>query len=166
VRFENSRGDYVFASRTFFDHDFHFPALTLAAVLFDKSLVELGYHGPDAYLKDENGNPVPETVHKVDKKAMQSILEWCRRDKWGEHPKIDAPHEGGVLACERRTGPPIKAAQRSGPGTCRDRSTKAPVTWHARSQTRGKAAPRDDCARKLKCCSPISNAFSSSIGSD
>ena len=24
----------------------------------------------------------------------------------------------------------------------------------------------DNCARKLKCCSPISNAFSSSIGSD
>jgi hypothetical protein len=49
---------------------------------------------------------------------------------------------------------------------CRDRSMKAPVTWHARSQARGKAASRDDCARKLKCCSPISNAFSSSIGSD
>ncbi len=40
------------------------------------------------------------------------------------------------------------------------------VTWRARSQARGKAAPRDDCARKLKCCSPISNAFSNSIGSD
>jgi hypothetical protein len=63
----------------------------------DKSLVELGYHGPDAYLKDENGNPVPETVRKVDKKAMQFILESYRRDRWDKHPKIDAPHEGGVL---------------------------------------------------------------------
>jgi transposase len=60
----------------------------------------------------------------------------------------------------------LDAVQRSRPGTCRDQSMKAPATWHARSQARGKAAPRDDCARKLKCCSPISNAFSSSIGSD
>ena len=49
---------------------------------------------------------------------------------------------------------------------CRDRSMKALVTWHARLQARGKAAPRDDCARKSKCCSPISNASSNSIGSD
>ena len=40
------------------------------------------------------------------------------------------------------------------------------VTWHARSQARGKAAPRGGYAKKLKCCSPISNAFSSSTGSD
>jgi hypothetical protein len=26
--------------------------------------------------------------------------------------------------------------------------------------------PHDDCARKLKCCSPILSAFSGSIGSD
>ena len=58
------------------------------------------------------------------------------------------------------------AVQRSRPATCRDRSMKEPVTWRARSQDHGKAAPRDDCARKLKCCSPISNAFSSSIDSD
>ena len=59
-----------------------------------------------------------------------------------------------------------RCCQRSRPATCRDRSMKAPVTWHARSQAHGKGAPRDDCARKLKCCSPISNAFSSSTGSD
>jgi hypothetical protein len=35
----------------------------------DQSLVDLGYEGPEAYLKDENGNPVPETVRKVDTKA-------------------------------------------------------------------------------------------------
>ena len=38
--------------------------------------------------------------------------------------------------------------------------------WHARSQAHGKATPRDDCARKWKCYSPISNAFSNSTGSD
>jgi hypothetical protein len=63
----------------------------------DQGLVGLGYQGPDAYLKDENGNPIPETVRKVDMKAMRFILEWYRPDTWGKHPKIDAPHEGGVL---------------------------------------------------------------------
>jgi hypothetical protein len=55
------------------------------------------YQGPDAYLRDENGNPVPETVRKVDKKAQLSVLKRHRRNTWGKHPKIDAPREGGVL---------------------------------------------------------------------
>ena len=63
----------------------------------DQGLVGLGVQGPDAYLRDENGNPVPETVRKVDMKAMRFILEWCRPEKWGKHRKIDAPREGGVL---------------------------------------------------------------------
>ncbi len=62
----------------------------------DQGLVGLGYQGPDAYLKDENGNPVPETVRKADEKAIWFILERYRPE-WGKHPKIDAPHEGGVL---------------------------------------------------------------------
>ena len=63
----------------------------------DHGLVGLGYQGPDAYLKDENGNPIPETVRKVDKKAMRFILKWYRRDTWGKHPRRNAPREGGVL---------------------------------------------------------------------
>ena len=63
----------------------------------DQGLVGLGYQGPDAYLKDENGNPVPETVRKVDTKAQLSILERYRPNRFGKHPKIDAPREGGVL---------------------------------------------------------------------
>ena len=63
----------------------------------DQDLVERGFQGPDAYLRDENGNPVPETVRKVDMKAMRFILEWYRPDTWGKHPKIDAPRQGGVL---------------------------------------------------------------------
>ena len=59
---------------------------------------------------------------------------------------------------------------------CRINGKPKRVTWRDKhtlvieanpyAQARGTAAPRDDCARKLKCCSPISNAFSSSIGSD
>ena len=63
----------------------------------DQDLVRLGYEGPDAYLRDENGNPIPEAVRKVDTKAMLFILKWHRRDRWGKRPKIDAPREGGVL---------------------------------------------------------------------
>jgi hypothetical protein len=63
----------------------------------DQGLVRLGYRGPDAYLRDENGNPVPETVRKVDKKAQRFILKRYRPNTWGKHPKVDAPREGGVL---------------------------------------------------------------------
>jgi hypothetical protein len=63
----------------------------------DQGLEGLGFQGPDAYLRDENGNPIPETVRKVDLKAMRFILELYRPGTWGKHPKIDAPHEGGVL---------------------------------------------------------------------
>ena len=63
----------------------------------DQGLVGLGCQGPDAYLRDENGNPVPETVRKVDRKAQRYILERYRPDTWGKHPKLDAPREGGVL---------------------------------------------------------------------
>jgi hypothetical protein len=63
----------------------------------DQGLEDLGYQGPDAYLRDEDGKPVPETVPKVDKKAQRYILERYRRNTWGKHPKIDAPREGGVL---------------------------------------------------------------------
>ena len=55
------------------------------------------YQGADAYLKDENGSPVPETVRKLDFKAMRFILEWYRPERWGKHPKIDAPRQSGVL---------------------------------------------------------------------
>jgi hypothetical protein len=63
----------------------------------DQGLVGLGIQGPDAYLRDENGNPVPETVRKVDTKAQLSILKRHRPYTYGGHPKIDAPREGGVL---------------------------------------------------------------------
>ena len=63
----------------------------------DQGLVGLGCQGPDAYLRDENGNPVPETVRKVDTKAKLFFLKRHRPDTWGKHPKIDAPREGGVL---------------------------------------------------------------------
>ncbi len=63
----------------------------------DQGLEGLGFQGPDAYLRDGNGNPVPETVRKVDTKAQLSFLKRRCPNTWGKRPKIDAPREGGVL---------------------------------------------------------------------
>jgi hypothetical protein len=61
----------------------------------DPVLSSLGHRGPDAYKKDENGDPVPETVPKYDLKMARWILE--RHDKYGERPKTDVTHKSGVL---------------------------------------------------------------------
>jgi hypothetical protein len=63
----------------------------------DQGLVGLGCQGRDADLRDENGDPVPETVHKQDMKAMWFWLAWHRPEKYGRHRKVKAPREGGVL---------------------------------------------------------------------
>ena len=97
---QRSRGtskliDIMF-QRAFFGYDKVLTYRGRVMYKIDQGPVGLGYQGPDAYLKDENGNPVPETVREADKKAMRFILEWYRPE-WGKHPKIDAPREGGVL---------------------------------------------------------------------
>src|SRR5208283_1494630 len=51
-----------------------------------------GRRGADAYLKDENGDPVPETVRKFDPKMIRWLL--ARHDK---RPKTDVTHKSGVL---------------------------------------------------------------------
>ena len=58
------------------------------------------------------------------------------------------------------------AVRRKRPARCRAQSTRARVTWRVRSQSLGKAACLDDCARRSRCCSPTSSAFSSSTGFD
>ncbi len=63
----------------------------------DQGLVDLGCEGPDAYLRDEKGNPIPETVRKVDMKAIRFWLAWHCPERWGRQRKVEAPREGGVL---------------------------------------------------------------------
>jgi hypothetical protein len=63
----------------------------------DEVLVNLGYEGPDAYLRDENGNPVEETIRKANSKMLRSLLEWLHPEKWDKRRKIDVPQKGGVL---------------------------------------------------------------------
>jgi hypothetical protein len=63
----------------------------------DEFLVDLGYEGPDAYLRDGNGNPVVETIRNPNGKMLRFLLELLDPDKWGKHPKIDVPQKCGVL---------------------------------------------------------------------
>jgi hypothetical protein len=83
--------------RAFFGYDKVLTRRGRVVYKMDQGLVGLGYQGPDAYLRDEDGNPVPETVRKADMKAMRFILEWYRPDTWGKHPKRNVPRGGGVL---------------------------------------------------------------------
>lgn len=63
----------------------------------DQSLVDLGFEGPAAYMRDENGNPVVETIRNPNGKMLRFILERERPETYGKHRKIDIPHNGGVL---------------------------------------------------------------------
>ena len=63
----------------------------------DKFLLSLGYEGPDAYLRDENGIPVLETMCKANPTMLRFLLELLRPHKWVKHPKIDVPQKGGVV---------------------------------------------------------------------
>ena len=72
----------------------------------DQELVARGFQGPDAYLRDENGKPVPETVRKEDRKAQLHVLKRRRPETWGKHPKRNAPGAGGVLVIGDATKKP------------------------------------------------------------
>jgi hypothetical protein len=63
----------------------------------DPFLEELGFEGPDAYLRDQAGKPIPQTVHKFDKKATKFILQKYLPEKYGDHRKNDAPPQGQSL---------------------------------------------------------------------
>jgi hypothetical protein len=72
---------------------------------YDEALLSLGFEGPDAYARDQNGNPIAEVIFKprARKKMIRSLLEW--RDKYGNHPKIDVPQQGGIVFVDVHFGP-------------------------------------------------------------
>jgi hypothetical protein len=63
----------------------------------DPDLVDLGATGAAAYLRDENGKPIPETVMKQDSDLMQFILKARKPEVYGNKQSIDITHQGGVL---------------------------------------------------------------------
>jgi hypothetical protein len=72
----------------------------------DEGLAGLGCRGPDAYLTDADGNPIPETVSIEDAKAQLSVLKRRRAERYGTHSKIVAPRESSVLVVGDMTKKP------------------------------------------------------------
>ena len=54
----------------------------------DQSLVDFGYQGTDAYLRDESGNPVVEAIRKPNLKMLRWLLERVCPDEFSRNRKI------------------------------------------------------------------------------
>jgi hypothetical protein len=63
----------------------------------DEHLLSLGHRGSAAYLRDDDGTPVVETVRNKNPKMLRFVLEWLCPDEFGKHRKINVPRTGGVL---------------------------------------------------------------------
>ena len=79
----------------------------------DEFLLSLGYKGLDAYLTDENGYPVVETVRNPNPKMLRFLLEWLRPEKWGEDRNTDVPQRTGVLVLGDTTKKPENSSAAS-----------------------------------------------------
>lgn len=77
------------------------------AYQYDQDLIDLGLTGPEAYLRDENGKPVPERIHHQDPEVMLAVLKAWRRDRYGQHDRLDITHRGGVMVV---TAPALSSA--------------------------------------------------------
>ena len=67
----------------------------------DPTLRARGFRGREAYLRDNNGNAIPEMVRKFDKKSLKRLLQRKLPDKYGKHPKSSRPPQsGGVLTVD------------------------------------------------------------------
>jgi hypothetical protein len=80
----------------------------------DPVLVDLGYTGSDAWLKDpRTGRPVPEVVLKQDPDLIQFILKNRRAKIYGNKQQIDVSVRGGVLvvAAKALTGEELNAEE-------------------------------------------------------
>jgi hypothetical protein len=98
---------------------------------YDELLLSLDYVGPDAYLRDENGDPVVETVREPNPTMLRFYLECKRPKEFGKRRKIDIPRNRSVLVIgaipkkfdtSKATAASIKARQ-----------------WKSRSRIVGKA---------------------------
>ena len=63
----------------------------------DPELAGLGLTGPDAYLLDDDGKPIPEQIHHQDPEVMLAVLRAWRRDRWGQKDTLDVSVRGGVM---------------------------------------------------------------------
>lgn len=63
----------------------------------DPTLLALGCTGPDAWLLDDNGLPIPERIHLQDPDVQLQVLKAYRRKTWGQQDKLDVNVRGGVM---------------------------------------------------------------------
>jgi hypothetical protein len=65
----------------------------------DPDLVALGFSKEQSYIRDEYGNPIPETVPFQDPEMVRWLLERWKPEVYGKRPKPpkDAERTGGVL---------------------------------------------------------------------
>jgi|SRR5579864_4123959 len=71
----------------------------------DPDLDRLGLTGPDAYLLDDDGKPIPERIEHQDPEVMRDVLEKLRRERWGRKDKLDVSVRGGVIVVGVRAKP-------------------------------------------------------------
>lgn len=63
----------------------------------DEDLLRLGFEGYEAYLRDENGQPVPESIDMQEPDTMLNVLKHFRPERWTTNVNVDVTHRGGVL---------------------------------------------------------------------
>lgn len=63
----------------------------------DPELIGLGLKGEDAYLRDANGDPVPESVPIKDPEMVRWLLARRRPAEYGNKMQVEHEHKGGVL---------------------------------------------------------------------
>jgi hypothetical protein len=78
----------------------------------DPSLANLGLTGPDAYLLDDDGRPIPERIQHQDPEVMLSVLKAWRRDRYGAKDTLDVNVKGGVMVVGMRAATSAEVDQR------------------------------------------------------
>lgn len=68
----------------------------------DPVLLSLGFMGVEAYLLDEFGAPVPETVEKMDPDLLMYFLTHRKPEVYGKKAVVDVNVRGGVLVVPMR----------------------------------------------------------------
>lgn len=83
----------------------------------DPRLLAIGFTGPEAYLLDKDGKPVPESVEEWDRELMMFIMKARRPEVYGNKPQqIDVRHTkvGVLVVGTRKTAKELEEAY-SGP---------------------------------------------------
>ena len=63
----------------------------------DPELVGLGFTGEEAYLRDENNEPIPETIPITDFEMTRFLLKARFPERYGTRMQVEHEHRGGVL---------------------------------------------------------------------